>query len=135
MKTGLGLHVLLVEDNDDIREGLSTLLDSEGYAVTEARTAEEGLAHLRQRPFKLVVTDYMLPARSGAWMLEEALRDRLLCAANVLMVTAHPKVKAPAGGRLLLKPLDIDDFLREVALIIASAPPPEPAARAGTGLE
>jgi CheY-like chemotaxis protein len=146
MKAGLGLDILLVEDNDDIREGLTTLLDGEGYVVTEARTAEEGLAHLRRRSFRLVVTDYMLPARSGGWMLEQALGDGLLRAASVLMVTAHPKVQVPAGARMLHKPLDIDEFLHAVAQAIASAPPPEPRpavvdgpeerpARTGTGLE
>lgn len=115
MKTGLGLNILLVEDNDDIREGLVALLESEGYGVTEAGMAEDGLAFLRESAFHLVVTDYMLPGHSGGWLLEEAQREGLLRDTGVLMITAHPKVTAPPGARMLNKPLDIDDFLRVVS--------------------
>jgi CheY-like chemotaxis protein len=106
--------ILLVEDNVDIREGLSLLLDSEGYEVVEAGTAEEGLKHLKARSFQLVVTDYMLPGQSGGWMVEQAARTGSLRAARVLMITAHPHVVPPPGVRILHKPLDIDVFLRAV---------------------
>lgn len=106
--------ILLVEDNEDIREGLSLLLESEGYHVTEAGTAEDGLAHLRARSFQLVVTDYMLPRENGGWMVEQATRTGCLGASRVLMITAHPRVVPPPGVRILHKPLDIDVFLRAV---------------------
>jgi CheY-like chemotaxis protein len=106
--------ILLVEDNEDIREGLSLLLESEGYAVAEAGTAEGGLAHLKARSFQLVVTDYMLPRESGGWMVEQAARTGCLGGARVLMITAHPRVVPPPGVRILHKPLDIDVFLRAV---------------------
>ncbi|XXF76869.1 response regulator [Myxococcaceae bacterium GXIMD 01537] len=122
MQTGLVLNILLVEDNDDIREGLAALLEGEGYRVLEARTAEDGLAMLRQGAIHLLVTDFMLPARSGGWMLEEAARENLLRGAGVLMITAHPTVKAPPGAHMLQKPLDIDDFLRAVARLVTPAP-------------
>ena len=121
MRIGTGLDILLVEDNDDIREGLVALLDGEGYAVTECPTAEEGLARLKERSFHLVVTDYMLPGRSGGWMLEEAIGAGLVVGTGILMITAHPKVTAPPGARMLHKPLDIDEFLLVVQQVIESA--------------
>lgn len=103
--------VLLVEDNEDIREGLSILLESEGYDVTAVGSAEDGLDQLKTRCFHVVVTDYMLTGESGGWMVEQALQMGCLNQARVLMITAHPRVVPPKGVRILHKPLDIDVFL------------------------
>src|SRR4051812_12736620 len=48
-------NILLVEDNVDIREGLAEMLAEDGFEVTQASTAEEGLAQLGGRRFDLVV--------------------------------------------------------------------------------
>jgi CheY-like chemotaxis protein len=107
-------RILLVEDNEDIREGLSTLLESEDYDIVAAGSAEEGLAGLRKQSVDLIITDYMLPGESGGWMIEQARKESRLGDARVVMITAHPRVVPPAGVRILHKPLDIDDFLRVV---------------------
>jgi DNA-binding response OmpR family regulator len=112
--SGNDVRILLVEDNEDIREGLMALLESEGYRVDGTGSAEDGLARLRQESFHLVITDYMLPGETGRWMLEQAAREERLGNTSALMITAHPRVSAPSGVRLLHKPLDIDDFLRVV---------------------
>jgi CheY-like chemotaxis protein len=112
--SGRNVKILLVEDNEDIREGLTDLLESEGYSVAGSGSAEEGLARLRAESFHLVITDYMLPGETGRWLLEQAQREHRLHGMGAVMITAHPKVKPPAGVRLMHKPLDIDDFLRVV---------------------
>lgn len=112
--SGSNVKILLVEDNEDIREGLTDLLESEGYSVAGSGTAEDGLARLRAETFHLVITDYMLPGQSGRWMLEQAAREERLKGTGAVMITAHPRVQPPEGVRLMHKPLDIDDFLRVV---------------------
>lgn len=112
--SGRNVKILLVEDNEDIREGLTDLLESEGYSVAGSGSAEEGLARLRAESFNLVITDYMLPGETGGWLLEQAEREQRLRGMGAVMITAHPKVRPPAGVRLMHKPLDIDDFLRVV---------------------
>ncbi|MFL5354808.1 response regulator [Archangium sp.] len=112
--SGRNVKILLVEDNEDIREGLTDLLESEGYSVAGSGSAEEGLARLRAESFQLVITDYMLPGETGGWLLEQAEREQRLRGMGAVMITAHPKVRPPAGVRLMHKPLDIDDFLRVV---------------------
>lgn len=109
------MKILLVEDNEDIREGLTDLLESEGYSVAGSGTAEGGLELLRTHTFDLVITDYMLPGENGRWMLEQAERELLMRGTPAVMITAHPRVKPPQGVRLVNKPLDIDDFLRVVS--------------------
>jgi CheY-like chemotaxis protein len=112
--SGSNVKILLVEDNEDIREGLTDLLESEGYSVAGSGSAEEGLALLRTQSFHLVITDYMLPGQNGGWMLEQAAREERLRGTGAVMITAHPRVRPPEGVRLVHKPLDIDDFLRVV---------------------
>lgn len=120
MRNTPGASILLVEDNEDIREGLSTLLESEGYAVTDVGTAEEGLARLEARRFHLVITDYMLPGEHGGWMVEQAAQRGCLAGARAMMITAHPRVVPPPGVRILHKPLDIHVFLAAVAEELAA---------------
>jgi CheY-like chemotaxis protein len=120
--SGFKVKILLVEDNEDIREGLTDLLESEGYSVVGSGSAEEGLARLRAESFQLVITDYMLPGENGGWMLEQAEREQRLRDTPAVMITAHPRVKPPEGVRLVHKPLDIDDFLRLVDVSIHAAP-------------
>lgn len=117
-----GPRVLLVEDNDDIRDGLSTLLDSEGYAAVAVSTAEDGLCQLQAQEFPLVITDYMLPGQSGGWMLKQAIAQGLLTRTRVVMITAHPRVVPPPGVRILHKPLDINEFLSVVEQEFAALP-------------
>ncbi len=114
VSSGHNVKILLVEDNEDIREGLTDLLESEGYSVAGSGSAEEGLNRLRSESFHLVITDYMLPGQSGGWMLEQAAREERLRGMGAVMITAHPRVRPPEGVRLVHKPLDIDDFLRIV---------------------
>jgi CheY-like chemotaxis protein len=109
-----------VEDNEDIREGMSMLLESEGYEVEAVGSAEEGLARLKARSFHVVVTDYMLTGESGGWMVEQAAAAGCLNQTRVLMITAHPRVVPPQGVRLLHKPLDINVLLRAVAEELAA---------------
>jgi CheY-like chemotaxis protein len=115
-------RVLLVEDNPDIREGLSTLLEDEGYELEAVDSAEEGLARLQRRSFQLVITDYMLTGETGGWMVEMATKEGCLRETRVVMITAHPHVVPPPGVRLLHKPLDIDVFLQVVQEELAALP-------------
>ena len=120
--SGRNVKILLVEDNEDIREGLTDLLESEGYSVVGSGTAEEGLARLRSESFHMVITDYMLPGQNGGWMLEQAAREERLRDMGAVMITAHPRVRPPNGVRLVHKPLDIDDFLRVVVESLTCQP-------------
>ncbi len=57
--------VLVIEDDDRIRLSLVLALEDEGYAVSGAATAEEGLAVQRSRPADTVLVDLMLPGIDG----------------------------------------------------------------------
>ena len=108
---GLGLRVLCVEDDEQVLSVLAALLEAEGYEVATAATAEAGLAHLTSRKFHLLVTDYWLPDRTGAWMLSEASTRGILHDTPVLVITAEHRPQGVENLQILRKPLDLDDFL------------------------
>ncbi|HUS63487.1 MAG TPA: response regulator [Kofleriaceae bacterium] len=68
-----GVHVLLVDDSDMVRESLRRLLHEAGYRVTVARDGREGLEIAMAQRFDLVSTDVMMPRMDG-YELTRALR-------------------------------------------------------------
>ena len=106
--------ILLVEDDSDIREMMTTLLELAGFAVVSCETAECGLNALREQEFDLVLTDYALPRQSGMWLLENAESEGLIDGTPVLIVTAHPHVDGAAAYEVVQKPFDLDDLVDRV---------------------
>ena len=58
-------HVLIIEDDKDIREGIRILLEGEGFTVTEAENSMEGLQKLSS-DISLVILDIMMPGIAPA---------------------------------------------------------------------
>jgi CheY-like chemotaxis protein len=116
-----GPAVLVVEDGDDIRELLVTLLELAGYMVTPCSTAERGLEMLRQETFDFVLTDYALPRRSGGWLLNQAQSEGLLDATPAIVVTAHPNPPDIHGFEIIQKPFDPDDLVAQVRRRLSGA--------------
>jgi CheY-like chemotaxis protein len=109
-----GSSILIVEDDPDIRDLLSTLLEMAGYATTACATAEQGLNALREDTFDFVLTDYALPNRSGGWLLQQAQSEGLLDATPALVVTAHPNPADIDGFDVFQKPFDLDRLVAHV---------------------
>ncbi|HSM60905.1 MAG TPA: sigma-54 dependent transcriptional regulator [Longimicrobiales bacterium] len=59
------MNVLIIDDEGNIRRMLRALLESEGYAVREAGSAEEGILEAERAPPEVVLLDLMLPGMSG----------------------------------------------------------------------
>ena len=121
-------RILLVEDSDDLRALMVFILEAEGYLVESARTAEEGLRLLDSRSYDLVLSDYALPGRTGAWLLREAVNRRLLSSMHGVIVTAHPQVRDADGFEVIYKPLDFDAFLDRVRCYLDQRPDMAPGA-------
>lgn len=109
-----GASVLLVEDDPDIRELMSTLLQLAGFSPTTCGTAEMALEQLREQQFDLVLTDYMLPSRTGGWLLQQALREGLIEGTPVIVLTAHPDPPDVRGFEIIRKPCDLDELVSRI---------------------
>jgi DNA-binding NtrC family response regulator len=107
--------VLIIDDEEIIREALEALLSREGYAVRSAPTAADGLDAIGTQPFDAVLLDLMLPDRNGLDVLEDIRRidDEL----PVVMITAYGTidnaVTATKQGAFhyFTKPFKNDDVL------------------------
>ena len=106
--------VLLVDDEDYVRESLAELLAGRGYEVRQARSAEEALAPGAIDGLDIVVTDLRMPGISGEELVANlAKRDGDL---PILVLTAHGTVSSAveclrAGAvDYLLKPADIAEL-------------------------
>jgi CheY-like chemotaxis protein len=82
-------RILLVEDDDAVRESLSELLRDEGFEVVTARNGREALEHLRagRRPTAILL-DLMMPVMDGWDFRQHQLRDPALRDIPVVVVTA-----------------------------------------------
>jgi two-component system phosphate regulon response regulator PhoB len=88
MGRAMGKQILVVEDEQDIRELVRYNLAKEGYQVEQAATGEEALRKARARPPDLVVLDLMLPGVDGLEVCRRLKADRATAAAAILMLTA-----------------------------------------------
>ena len=79
--------VLIVDDEEIMRDVLETLLSAEGYRVDLAKTGEEGLEAYGRRAYDVVLLDVSMPGIGGLRALEELLK--LDEDAVVLMITAY----------------------------------------------
>ncbi|MDT7602829.1 MAG: hypothetical protein QOF61_826 [Acidobacteriota bacterium] len=79
--------ILVVDDEEIMRDVLETLLSAEGYRVDLARTGEEGLECYGRKPYDVVLLDVSMPGMGGLRALEEILK--VDAEAVVMMVTAY----------------------------------------------
>ena len=84
-------RILLIDDEEAIRDSLDTLLTLEGFEIETAVDAASGLAALGRKPVDLVLLDLMLPDRSGLELLEEIRQHD--SATPVVMLTAYGTVE------------------------------------------
>ena len=113
--------VLIVDDDDAIRESLRKLLQAEGYKVRLAANGQEGLDQFDPAHVDLLLLDLNLPAKSG-WDLFERFSfiNPLL---PIIIITGRDnqyKLAAGAGvGALMEKPLDVPLLLQTIAALLA----------------
>lgn len=81
--------ILVVEDEDDIRELISYNLERRGYRVVQAADGESALACMAEQSPTLVVLDLMLPRLDGVEVCRRLKADAATCHVPVIMVTAR----------------------------------------------
>lgn len=67
-------HVLIIEDDDDVRGVLALALRRSGHKTTEARDGREGVAMQTELPADVVITDIVMPEMEGTETIIELLR-------------------------------------------------------------
>lgn len=109
--------ILVVEDDDDIRNAIVDLLETEGYSTESAVNGKDALDKLSQieRPC-LVLLDMMMPIMNGRQFLDEVMKDSTLAPIPILIVSAvADKANTEGSVGFLKKPIDIDVVLDVVS--------------------
>lgn len=116
MTKGITQHtVLVVEDEEDLREMIREALELNGYAVATAQDGHQALAQLAriQQPC-LVLIDLLMPGMNG-WDLFDELRRRPELDRVPVVVYSSVSDRAPSGvTRVLKKPLTFGELLSTV---------------------
>jgi two-component system phosphate regulon response regulator PhoB len=87
--SGPGARVLIVDDDPDIRDLVSTMLEAVGLIVAQAPSAEEALERIRTETFELLVLDWNLPKMTGLDLCRLIRREVALASLPVLFLTAN----------------------------------------------
>ena len=85
-------RILVVDDEENARIGLSRLLAKEGFVVDSVANGFEALNYLQQQEVNLVVTDINMPEMNGIAFLREL--NKSFPNTNVIMVTAYGGVES-----------------------------------------
>ncbi|MGE6759521.1 response regulator [Corallococcus sp. AB049A] len=110
--------VLVVDDDPDILEALSEILEAEGFEIRRARNGKEALERLEPDPPHLILLDLMMPVMDG-WEFAQRMRQKPdFAAIPIIVLSADRNVgsKAKDIGAMghLAKPFELNDLLSMV---------------------
>jgi diguanylate cyclase (GGDEF)-like protein/PAS domain S-box-containing protein len=121
-----GAHILVVDDKATNRKLVATLLAYEGYRVTEAADAAEGLRIASTGTLQLVISDILMPTMDGYEFVRRLRADPVTADLAVIFYTAnyHEReatslARQCAVARVLVKPCATPQFLQAVAEVLA----------------
>jgi CheY-like chemotaxis protein len=130
-------HVLVVDDEADIRGYLRSALEDAEFAVETASDGLEALEMVRRNPPDLISLDLVMPRHSGAKFYRELQKDRKLSKIPVLIVTGHARdelgradfeeMTMSGPGVYLEKPVRPDTYVTAVRRLLGMEGPETPA--------
>jgi len=110
-------HVLIVDDEAEIRDSLESILSEEGYIVTTAATAGEALTLLADAIYDVVLLDVWLPDRDGLDALGDIRQMDSAHIPEVIIISGHGTIEAAVRATklgaydFLEKPLSLERTL------------------------
>src|SRR5918912_379691 len=122
-----GPLILLVDDDERVRELVRVNLEFEGYTVREAASAEEGLAAVEDAPPHLILLDVMMPGTDGWTMLQQVQERHGTGAIPVVMFSGKIDEQALAeatsrGARGFIgKPFDLQQLIDQTKQIVPTS--------------
>ena len=116
------MKILLIDDDEWIRDSLSIFFEAEGCRVLTLETAEEGLSAIKDHIFDLIIVDYKLPGRDGIEFLKRvrhtqpnALKILITAYRNENVVSEAKKLKVQG---FIEKPFTSDTFMASLTQLI-----------------
>ena len=116
--------VLIIEDEIDIQNFISRVLELEGYQVLKASEGERGMEIMRENPVALVLLDLRLPGRDCWSVLHELRQDMEFSKIPVIVLTAvadtlqRKRTLRMGATKYLIKPMSAHSLTRTIANIL-----------------
>ena len=116
--------ILIVDDEEIIRESLSFVLAKEGYRVQDAANGRLALEKVREQAFDLVITDLEMPEMKGIELLEQVTLHSP--ETMVVIITAYGSIDTAIAALrkgavdYILKPVEFDELIVKISRLLAS---------------
>jgi len=112
-------RVLIVEDEEAVRELEKFILETQGYDVMEARDGLEGLAKAEFRKPDLILLDLMMPDVSGGRMFDEMKQHPVTAGIPIIVVTGKPDAHEMFDDEIgpdnvIMKPFEAEALLARI---------------------
>lgn len=122
----LSMRILVVDDENDIREMMQEFFKKLGYSVNSAANGKEAIDLLRHQAYDIIFVDYYMPEKSGLEVIEYA-KSRYT-QVNIVVITGHPDMresiaKFVGADEYLEKPLDLPTIEKIIAKVQSSSRP------------
>lgn len=119
-------RILIVDDEESIRQLLRQMLATKGYHCILADDAAQARRHLREKPFELVISDMNMSTESGLDLLRHVALEYPWTATMLMSGSLDPEIvqKAREAGvdQYLPKPFQFHDLLAGVATALRKRP-------------
>jgi len=120
-----GKHILIAEDDANIRQGLIDTLESDGYTITATSNGEEALEQFAQGRFDMVLLDIMMPKKSG-YDVCRTLRQVDEHTPVIMLTAKEDEIDKVVGLELgaddyITKPFGIRELLARIAAVLRRA--------------
>jgi CheY-like chemotaxis protein len=116
-------HILVVDDQTQIRSLLRTLLESIGHEVIEAGNGREGLCHYRTARPDLIITDMQVPDMNGVEMIKR-LRHMMPSVKIIALSGSHGGIRDAnrlvGSQHTISKPFSLKQFCQTVHALLQS---------------
>lgn len=109
--------ILIVEDDFDIRQSMSDILEDLGYKVFSASNGRAGIDHLQKMDELpgVVILDLMMPVLDGFGFRKEQVKDKRLSSVPTILLSADSRLPEKAKDigfeEFIKKPIDLDHLL------------------------
>jgi len=117
--------ILIVDDDEQVRDVVKRKLEQCGYDVCEAADGEEASNTLRVIPFDLVITDIIMPEKDGIQIIDLVRREYPGLKVVVISAPGNKLYLESAAGlgadRAFLKPLKLEELAEAVAELLPPA--------------
>jgi CheY-like chemotaxis protein len=122
-----GLRVVLVDDDEDVRDVIQIIMEGQGARVVPAADAETALAVLESMTPDILVSDIRMPRHDGWWLVNQARSQGFLDGVPTLAVTGFDvtlqQLDARTFDEYLRKPVDAHHLCMTVRRLARDRPP------------